>query len=77
MTLNTKCSSLETRLQYHSASVCVICHNGDFSRYEIDDNLNTVKTVQVHKLNYFHLNSGKVIVFCDSCLYDLKGKIGK
>jgi len=68
-------NTIQNKIQYHSSAVCVICHNKDFTRYEIDDKANTAKIVQVHKLNQIHLNSGKVIVFCDSCLFDLRGRI--
>ena len=53
--------------------MCVVCHNEDFKRYDNE----TYETVQEHRLNYIHLNSGKIIVFCDSCLYDLREKIRK
>ncbi|HSA76907.1 MAG TPA: hypothetical protein VLE02_05130 [Nitrosarchaeum sp.] len=60
-------------IQYHSYHKCVVCDNPDFTRYEFSDNAEP-KIIQEHKLNHIHLNS-KVIVFCNSCLFDLKHQL--
>lgn len=63
-------------VQYHSSNRCVVCDNEDFTRCELNDKAKP-KILQEHRLNHIHLDSGKVIVFCNSCLQDVRSKIRK
>ena len=81
MTGSTKVKLRQARqiwehVQYHSSNTCVVCDNKDFTRYELDDTKEP-KILQEHRLNHIHLNSGKVIVFCNSCLEDVRSGIQK
>ncbi len=64
--------NIEYKIIQHGIYECVICGNKDFNRYEIDYDKNTQRLVTEHKLNHINLDCGKVIVFCNACLFSLK-----